>query len=57
MSVQAQTDYCNYNASGVVLYVGGNYNQNPNYGLFCLYGSGAATSKNANIGSRLQYLP
>ena len=52
MSVQAQTDYCNYNASGVVLYVGGNYNQNPNYGLFYLNGNNAATNKNANRGSR-----
>ena len=52
VSVQAQTDYCNYNASGVVLYVGGNYNQNPNYGLFYLNGNNAATNKNANRGSR-----
>jgi hypothetical protein len=50
-------DYCYYNASGVVLRVGGNYYQNPNYGLFCLYGSSAATSADASIGSRLQYLP
>ena len=46
-------DYCNYNASGVVLHVGGNYNQNQNHGLFYLNGNNAATNKNANIGSRL----
>lgn len=46
------TDYCNYNASGVVLHVGGNYNQNPNHGLFYLNGNNAATNANANIGSR-----
>ena len=46
------TDYCNYNASGVVLHVGGNYNQNPNHGLFYLNGNNAASNSNANIGSR-----
>jgi hypothetical protein len=50
-------DYCYYNASGVVLRVGGYYYQYPNYGLFCLGGSNAATDASAYIGSRLQYLP
>ena len=44
-------DNCNYNASGVVLYVGGNYNQNRNHGLFHVNGNNAASNKNANIGS------
>jgi hypothetical protein len=46
-------DYCNYNASGVVLYVGGNYNQNQNHGLFYLNGNNAASNSNQNIGSRI----
>jgi hypothetical protein len=50
-------DYCYYDASGVVLLVGGFYDQYTYYGLFCLYGSAAATSKSAYIGSRLQKLP
>jgi hypothetical protein len=50
-------DYCGYNASGVVLLVGGYYDQSTNRGLFCLYGNIAATSKYAYIGSRLQKLP
>ena len=48
-------DYCNYNSSGVVLHVGGNYNQNLNHGLFYLNGNNAATNKNANVGSRILY--
>ena len=50
-------DYCGYNASGVVLRVGGNYVQSQYYGLFCLSGDYAASSSGASIGSRLQYLP
>nr|DAV27433.1 MAG TPA: hypothetical protein [Bacteriophage sp.] len=49
----APADYCNYNSSGVVLYVGGNYNQNRNRGPFYLNGNYAASNYNANIGSRL----
>ncbi len=45
-------DYCNYNASGVVLHVGGNYNQNQNHGAFYLNGNNAASNSNANIGAR-----
>ena len=50
-------DYCGYDASGVVLLVGGNYYQGQNRGAFCLYGSDAASGENAGIGSRLQKLP
>ena len=50
-------DRCNYNASGVVLCVGGYYNQNQSYGAFCLVGNNQASYQNASIGSRLQKLP
>jgi hypothetical protein len=46
-------DYCNYNASGVVLHAGGNYNQNQNRGLFHLNGNNTASNANANIGSHI----
>ena len=50
-------DYCNYNSSGVVWRCGGSYDQNQNYGLFCVSGSGAASVSNASIGCRLLKLP
>ena len=50
-------DYCGYNASGVVLLVGGYYGQYRYYGLFCLDGSNAASYQSASIGSRLLKLP
>ena len=50
-------DYCGYNASGVVLRVGGYYGQYQNRGAFCLYGNDTASSAYANIGCRLQKLP
>lgn len=50
-------DYCDYNASGVVLYVGGYYGQYQNLGAFYLYGYNAASSAYAFIGCRLQKLP
>ena len=50
-------DYCYYNASGVVLDVGGNYGQYQYYGAFYLYGNNAASNAYANIGCRLQKLP
>lgn len=50
-------DYCSYGASGVVLCVGGDYGQGRYRGLFCLYGSNAATNSSANIGSRLLKIP
>jgi hypothetical protein len=46
-------DYCNYNSSGVVLHVGGNYSQNQNHGAFYLNGNNSASNTNANIGSRI----
>jgi hypothetical protein len=50
-------DYCNYNSSGVVLFVGGDYNQYQSYGLFYLSGNYGATYKYGSFGGRLQYLP
>lgn len=50
-------DYCNYDASGVVLRVGGYYGQVQYHGAFCLYGSNAASDASTNIGCRLQKLP
>lgn len=50
-------DYCYYNASGVVLRVGGSYSQSQSHGLFCSYGSYAASPTATNTGSRLQKLP
>lgn len=50
-------DYCYYFASGVVLYVGGNYYQNQAHGAFYLDGGNAASFASANIGCRLQKLP
>ena len=50
-------DYCYYNASGVVLFVGGNYGQYQDYGAFCLYGYNTASYADASIGCRLQKLP
>lgn len=46
-------DYCNYNSSGVVLHVGGNYGQNQNHGAFYLNGNNAASNSNANVGCQL----
>lgn len=50
-------DYCNYGASGVVLFVGGNYGQGQYYGAFFLNGSNTASLALAYIGCRLQKLP
>ena len=50
-------DYCGYSASGVVLFVGGNYNQFQLHGAFYLYGYNAAPVAGAHIGCRLQKLP
>lgn len=50
-------DYCSYNASGVVLLVGGYYSQSQNRGAFYLSGYYAASVANASIGCRLQKLP
>ena len=49
-------DVWNFDSSNPCLYVGGNYSQNANYGLFYVnYNS--ASNANANIGCRLQELP
>lgn len=50
-------DYCVYSASGVVLYVGGNYGQDQYYGAFYLFGNNAASFAYTNVGCRLQKLP
>ena len=50
-------DSSGYFASGVVLCVGGYYNQYQGSGAFYLNGNGAASSKSASRGSRLQMLP
>ena len=50
-------DYCSYDASGVVLFVGGDYGQSQYYGAFFLLGYNAASVASANIGCRLQKLP
>ena len=50
-------DYCNYYASGVVLFVGGNYGQYQDHGAFGLVGSSTASSASASIGCRLTKLP
>ena len=44
-------DNWNFNASNPAVYVGGNYNQNGNYGLFYRNYTTASNS-NGNIGSR-----
>jgi hypothetical protein len=50
-------DYCEYDASGVVLFAGGNYGQSQYRGAFCLYGSTSASFKGEGVGSRLMVLP
>jgi len=50
-------DYCYYNSSGVVLNVGGDYNQGQSYGAFYLYGNNQASNSYGGIGCRLQKLP
>lgn len=50
-------DRCGYYSSGVVLCVGGGYNQNQDYGLFCMYGYDTASGSHGYVGSRLMKLP
>lgn len=50
-------DYCYYNSFGVVLLVGGSYDQGQGRGAFCLFGDYAASDSVASIGFRLQKLP
>lgn len=44
-------DNCNLNSSNVVAYVGGNYNQSRNGGLFYV-NSNSTSNSNGNIGAR-----
>ena len=50
-------DYCFYDSSGVVLYVGGGHSPGQYYGAFYLVGNCADWSAYASVGSRLQKLP
>lgn len=50
--VRASCDNWNFNATNPVIYVGGNYSQNGNHGLFYVNYT-SATNANANHGSRL----
>lgn len=50
-------DCCYYNASGVMLCVGGSYGQYQNRGAFCLLGYYAASGADTDFGCRLQKLP
>lgn len=50
-------DYCSYDASGVVLYVGGGYGQGQYRGAFYLVGDYTASDASASIGCRLMKLP
>ena len=45
-------DNCNYSSSGVVLRVGGNYNQGQDYGLFYMNGNNGSSNSNDYIGAR-----
>lgn len=49
-------DYWNFGASSPCLYVGGNYSQGLNHGLFCVYYNTAANAS-VNVGCRLMKLP
>ena len=53
--VRVSCDNWNFNASNPCVYVGGNYNQNANYGLFYL-NYNTASNSNGNIGSRFLYV-
>lgn len=50
-------DYCDFNASGVVLFVGGGYHQGADRGLFYLGGNYTASYQYGSIGVRLQKIP
>lgn len=50
-------DYCGYNSSGVVLCVGGGYNQSQSFGMFLLSGGNYASDSYDYLGARLMYLP
>ena len=48
---RSSCDYWNFNASNPCVYVGGNYGQNGNHGLFYVNYT-TASNANGNIGSR-----
>lgn len=50
-------DYCIYYSTGVVLFVGSNYNQSLSHGLFFLSSDGYSSTTSGSIGSRLMILP
>lgn len=50
-------DYCSYNSSGVVLFVGATFIRVQNYGAFYLDGYSRASYADSYIGCRLQKLP
>ena len=50
----ASCDNWNFNTSNPVIYVGGNYNQNGNHGLFYVNYTNA-TNSNSNLGSRFLF--
>lgn len=50
-------DRCYHDSSGVVLNTGGDYYQSQSYGAFNLGGNSTASSKGADMGSRLMVLP
>lgn len=49
--VRASCDNWNFSTSNTCVYVGGNYNQNTNHGLFYV-NYNTASNSNANIGAR-----
>lgn len=51
----ASCDNWNFNTSNPVVYVGGNYNQNGNHGLFYVNYT-SVTNSNANYGSRFLFV-
>ena len=53
-SLVASCDNWNFNTSNPVIYVGGNYNQNGNHGLFYVNYTNA-TNANGNLGSRFLF--
>ena len=50
-------DYCYFNSSGVVLYVGGSYDRHQNYGLGCANGNVASSGSGSVLGVRLLRYP
>ena len=53
--VRICAQWWNFNSSNPCLYVGGNYNQNTNHGLFYV-NYNTASNSNANIGCRILFV-